>query len=186
MQDSVIAQRITFLIKNLALLLLIACQWNSGKQDGILPDPFKDFRQAELKTKDGQKIPIRLLFTDNEQAQGLSGVRPEDFSEKEGVLFYYTEMGPRRFWMPDTYFDLDIVFLDGDMTIVHVERNVPAHPGINEAVSPIYRTPTIHAHYVLEVKANGPYKENFIAGEKLTFLARHSLKQIESKIRQIQ
>nr|VFK44000.1 MAG: Uncharacterized ACR, COG1430 [Candidatus Kentron sp. SD]VFK49304.1 MAG: Uncharacterized ACR, COG1430 [Candidatus Kentron sp. SD] len=63
-------------------------------------------------------------------------------------MFWFSESAPRRFRMPDTRFDLHIVFLDEDLGIIHVARNMQARPGW-ETSPPIARTPVIFARHVL-------------------------------------
>jgi uncharacterized membrane protein (UPF0127 family) len=57
-------------------------------------------------------IKTKLAFTPSEQEQGLSGIRPENFNNDQGMLFFYLEDGEKLFWMPDTYFNLDLFYLD--------------------------------------------------------------------------
>lgn len=75
---------------------------------------------------------VRLAITRLEHSKGLSGIKPSDFSVNDSMLFVNDRMGERRFWMPDTYFNLDIIFLDSDLKIVGIEKNVPMHPGMGE------------------------------------------------------
>ena len=39
-------------------------------------------------------------------------VREADFENDEGKLFFYLSYSTRTFWMPNTYFNLDIIYLD--------------------------------------------------------------------------
>ena len=56
------------------------------------------------------EIRTSLAIADKTKAQGLSGKRSSDFSQDQGMLFVFPKIGPRRFWMRDTYFNLDIIF----------------------------------------------------------------------------
>ena len=99
---------------------------------------------------DKTQIAITHVFTSEaERAQGLSGVKPQDFGPFDGALFVFSGEAPRSFWMPDTYFDLDIIFLNGNFKILHIERNVAHHPS-REGKIP--RVPPHRAQYVLEIK----------------------------------
>ncbi len=99
----------------------------------------------------GDGIEInRVLVTDAEHAKGLSGIKPSEFKETEGALFFFKKTGMRNFWMPNTYFDLDIIYLNEDFKILSIDRGVKHHPSRSE---PIPRaTPTISRH-VLEIKS---------------------------------
>lgn len=108
-----------------------------------------------LISPNGKKIIITKAETLKEQVRGLSGVKSNEFSDMQGMLFIYENEGIKNFWMPDTYFNLDIFFMDKNLKVVGIDRNAPAHPGKQEPPS-IYRVKPYRAKYVLEVKANSP------------------------------
>ena len=109
------------------------------------------FLSFKDKKKNLHKIFVRrVLTTDQQRIQGLSGLRPHEFGEREGALFLFPRNGLRQFWMPDTYFDLDIIYLDHNLKILHIDRNIPHHPGRQE---PIPRASSVYARHVLEIKA---------------------------------
>lgn len=99
------------------------------------------------------ELPIVLAIESEHKVQGLSGVRPAEWNPAWGMLFVYPSVGSRGFWMPDTYFDLHIVFLDRSLTIVGLERNVPAHPGWAEPPA-IARTAAYRSQHVLELMSD--------------------------------
>jgi uncharacterized membrane protein (UPF0127 family) len=108
----------------------------------------------ELLLPNGNLVKLRLAVDPETQEKGLSGVRPKDFAINEGMLFYYSQRSLRQFWMPDTYMDLAIIFLDEELTIVHMER-MSAQPGEKNPKN-IKRTPAIVAQHVLELRADSP------------------------------
>ncbi|PIP94537.1 MAG: hypothetical protein COW00_08460 [Bdellovibrio sp. CG12_big_fil_rev_8_21_14_0_65_39_13] len=169
------AQKTLKLIIFLSLTFLIAC--NSDK------DSFGDVRKTNLVLSSGRMLTVKLAITPEEQQQGLSGLKDQDFPDEEGMLFYYKNMGPKRFWMPDTYFNLDIIFLDQDMKVIAIERNVPAHPGRTED-PPIAQTRTYLARHVLELKANSQIAKTIREGDKIIWQKPETPNQIESSIRQ--
>ena len=101
------------------------------------------------------------------------------------VLIAMNRVSSRRFWMPDTYFNLDIIFLDDSLRIVGIENNVPAHPGFSEPPA-IYRTKEYQAKYILETKAGVKFSKKLKSGDKLTWISASSLSEIELKTRQKQ
>lgn len=105
------------------------------------------------------------------QSQGLSGVLPEHFNDDEAMFFVYENEGMRRFWMPDTYFNLDIFFLDQLLRVIDIERNMPAHPGHQEPPK-IARSRTIRAWHVLEVKSSSPMARKIKIGQQLEWKSR--------------
>jgi len=138
------------------------------------------FRTGSLALPSGRSFPIKLLFSGAEHIRGLSGVRDADFPDEMGMFFWFSETDPRGFWMPDTWFDLDIVFLDEDLRVVYVAKNMKAHPG-RETPPSIAKTPVILARYVLEVKANSAVSRELEEGVQLQWNAAWSLGEMESK-----
>jgi uncharacterized membrane protein (UPF0127 family) len=151
------------------LLLLFSCQ---GQH--VLP---------ELETVHGQKIKLYVSVSDEAQATGLSGIKPRDWPAGRGMLFVYPENGQRMFWMPNTFMDLDIFFLDKNLKVLNVARDMPHHPGTNESVVPIARTPTYYARHILELRADDPVSKSITVGQQLKWTYEIPLKEIESDIR---
>ena len=87
--------------------------------------------------------------------------------------------------MPNTYFNLDIIFLDRQLKVLAIERNVPAHPGMQEPPM-IYRTKNYYAHHVLEIRADSPLSQEIQVGSQIGWNAKISLSETESHIRQVQ
>ena len=133
----------------------------------------------------GIQVELDLALTRKQHTQGLSGLKSREFSNFRGMLFVNSEVGPRRFWMPDTYFNLDIIFLDSNLLVVGLEKNVPAHPGSSEPPI-IYKTESYNAQYVLETKAGSPFGVKLKKNDRLKFIGPSSLSEIALKTRQQQ
>lgn len=147
-------------------------------------DPFAKIRHAHLILPNKKRIQVKLAITTKEQSQGLSGVKIKNFKKNMGLLFAYAKTGPHRFWMPNTYFNLDIIFLDKNLKINGIVWNAPAHPGYQDP-SKIYVTKEFNARYVLEVSSIGKVANGLKAGQQLKLDASFSLLEIESKIRHL-
>ncbi len=134
-------------------------------------------RSATLTISNSKSFSIRLAITTAETVQGLSGIQADQFEENEGMLFVYKNAAYRRFWMPDTYFDLDIYFLDRSLKVVDIERSVEHHPGRN--VPPkIATTRDIYSQYILEIKSSSPLSKQIHIGDQLQLKSKPSLQQI--------
>lgn len=168
-----IYQKVPKLIKNFALLIALLPMITWAKTTYEMQNPAK------------VKVALRLALTRAEHTQGLSGIKDSDFPSNQGMLFVNDSMGTRRFWMPDTYFKLDIIFLDSDLKIVGIEKDVPFHPGTNEP-PPIYRTKAYEAQFVLETKANSPFSRKLNVGDKLKWISSTALSEIVLKTRRLQ
>jgi uncharacterized membrane protein (UPF0127 family) len=127
-----------------------------------------------------QKIKLHFALTKKEQLKGLSGLKSNDFNTKEGMLFVNKEMGPRKFWMPDTFFDLDIIFLDSNLKIVGIEKSVKAHPGMQEPPE-IQKTETYTAQFVLETISGSSFSKNLKMGDLLKLESKTTLLEIVSR-----
>jgi len=136
----------------------------------------------ELVTPQGGVLQTQLALTIADQSQGLSGVQDDQFSNDQAMLFYYLEEDVREFWMPDTFFNLDIFFLDSQLRILDVERNIQAHPGMKEPPR-IPRTRPIRARHVLELKASSPHARQLKIGDQIKWQGSLTQTEIESKIR---
>lgn len=132
-----------------------------------------------------EKVNLQLAISRHEHSRGLSGTKPSEFPNDKGMLFVNDQMGRRTFWMPDTYFNLDIIFLDTNLKIVGIEKNVPFHPG-NTEPPVIYRTKVYQAMYVLETKAGVPFSKSLKVGDQLKWISSISLSEIALRTRQKQ
>ena len=156
----------------LILFTLAACQSESQ-------DPLK---YLEFKSPAGDLIKTSLVFTPKDMEQGLSGVKSEDFADDQGMLFFYLEDQEMRFWMPDTYFDLDLFFLDKDLKILDVIRKLPHYIGrANPDLIP--RARGVWGRYVLEMKATSPISAKLQIGDKLEWKSSKNLSETEEAIK---
>ncbi len=60
--------------------------------------------------------------TIEKQIKGLSG--RHDLAKNQAMLFEFGSQGKKCMWMKDMNFVIDIIWLDGEKKITHVERNV--------------------------------------------------------------
>lgn len=156
-------------------LLVISCE-DQPERSSFAPN---NYPKGQLELSNGKNITTYVAKGAEKQTQGLSGVLEEDFKDDEAMLFYYEEDGPRRFWMPDTYFNLDIFFLDQDLRVIDIERNMPAHPGRTEPPR-IAQTRTIICRHVLELKSSSEQSRKIKIGDQLTWTSEEgSLSEIK-------
>lgn len=90
-------------------------------------------------------IVVTVADTPEKHQRGLSHV--ESLDEKEGMLFIFPKEGKYGFWMKDTLIPLDIIWINNDMEVVHIERNVRP-----ESYPTIYHSP-VPARFVVEANA---------------------------------
>lgn len=140
-------------------------------------NPLKD---VVLTTPDGHAIEASIAYKPADQQQGLSGVKPENFSYEMGKLFMYFKDAARVFWMPNTYFALDIIYLDQNLTIKEIVWALPAYSG--NVNSEIPRAPSITSRHVLEMKSGSPISASLREGDKLGWKSSLSLSETLKKM----
>lgn len=87
---------------------------------------------AEIALPDGFRVSAELALTPEAQRKGL--MFREELAAGRGMLFVFGELAPRSFWMKNTWLDLDMVFLDGNLKVLKVFHRVPrSRPGQPEA-----------------------------------------------------
>lgn len=80
--------------------------------------PTEELPVAVLTRSDGVRYELPLEVPPRaEYTVGLSG---RYHLEGRGMLFWYTELVRRPFWMKDTHIDLSIAFVDSDGVIVEI------------------------------------------------------------------
>ena len=93
----------------------------------------------------------------------------EQLDQNKGMLFIYNESKISKFWMKNTLIPLDIIWIDGNSKIIHIEKNV--QPCITE----ICKTygPDIKNKYVLEINAGLIDKYNFLTNNNIKISIRN-------------
>lgn len=160
--------------KFLTLLLLVTL-WSCQSESR---NPLK---RVELKTPAGDTIKTTLVFTPQDMEQGLSGTKPEDFDEDQGMLFFYLVDDEKNFWMPDTYFDLDLIYLDKDLKINDIIRKLPHYIG-RANMDLIPRARGVYSRHVLEMKSTSAISHKLKIGDQLVWKSELSLEETSSKI----
>lgn len=112
---------------------------------------------------DGSAVRIEVAADDDTRAQGL--MFRDHVPEGTGMLFLFPKSDEYAFWMKNTIVPLDMIWIDDQRRVVHVEPNVPpckADP------CPSY-PPHAQAKYVLELGAGQAAKHRVVNGSTLTF-----------------
>ncbi len=134
-------------------LFLLFCSGQAGKSKFI-----------KVYFPDGFSVTAELAVTDEEKQQGL--MFREKINDDQGMLFLFEEEGIHSFWMKNMRFSIDILWLDGQKRIVHLEPNVP--PCLSDPC-PSY-VPVAAAMYVLELKSGCAEKHGLKLYDRLDFI----------------
>lgn len=110
-------------------------------------------------------IPIYVSVADTveERQHGLSDIT--SLPERNGMLFVFDREGSYGFWMKDMLIPLDILWIDDELRVVHIERNVrpDSYPTMFSSPEP--------ARFVLEVNAFFVSTFNIHEGDKVSIPA---------------
>ena len=104
---------------------------------------------AVISTPNGNIVFAEIADTPAKRSEGLMG--RTSLAPDHGMLFTFSEPGQWTFWMKNTKISLDILWLDPDGKVVHLESNVPICTRTDEGC-PRYH-PSKKALYALELKA---------------------------------
>lgn len=107
---------------------------------------------------------VDVATTEAEHAQGLSG--RDTLAEGSGMWFEFSDEAPRTFWMKDMRFPIDIIWLDGEMRITGLEREVAPPPATVTEEQLVRYTSPPDTQYVLEINAGTVDEAGLKPGDK--------------------
>jgi uncharacterized membrane protein (UPF0127 family) len=140
------------LVLGLSFVVLARCQ-----------DTMRD-RYIKVYFADGKSVTAELAVTDEERARGL--MFREKILPDQGMLFVFDREETQSFWMKNTLVYLDMLWLDSQRRVIHIERNVPP---CKEDPCPSYG-PRVPARYVLELKGGGAAANGIKLQDQLQFV----------------
>lgn len=105
-------------------------------------------------------IPVSIADSPEEQEQGLSGTK--ELSTGSGELFVFNTPGRYGFWMKDMNYGLDLIWIDENLRIVAISRDITP-----QTYPTIFNPPT-DIKYVLEVNAGFSTNNNIAENQLVT------------------
>ena len=118
---------------------------------------------------DGFAVTAELAVTDEARQQGL--MYREKMAENQGMLFVFEGEDIHAFWMKNMRFAIDIIWLDSQKRIVHLESSVPPCAG---GPCPSY-VPKSSAMYVLELDSGAAERHGLELYKRLEFVLPKAL-----------
>lgn len=105
------------------------------------------------------KIPVYLADNGEKRTKGLGGLSsiPPDY----GMFFIFDGSDYVSIWMKDMLFPIDIIWIDENNKIVHIEKNISPN------TYPKIFTAPVKARFVLELNANMAATYGLKAGEAI-------------------
>ena len=120
---------------------------DSNKTSVNNSDFYPQYKKTTISIN-GFKVLLALASTDEERIKGLSGL--EKLNESEGMVFLFDQPSKQGFWMNEMRFPIDIIWLDSNSRVVHIEKNL--EPCRMFFGCPVYE-PQVDSLYVLELRA---------------------------------
>ena len=140
-----------------AAFLLQIFRLPTGKLAKVIADPAT--KEVNLRLRN-VKIKAELARTEAQRARGLSN--RGSLEEFGGMPFVFPEPTMPRFWMKDTNFPLDIIWINDQLKIIGIEHSL-SPDSFSNTVSPPRQIP-----YVLEVNGGLTNDFNIQVGDRIS------------------
>ncbi|MCA9472262.1 MAG: DUF192 domain-containing protein [Nitrospirales bacterium] len=135
--------------RGIVLLLMLFVTVSSLSASEIEQQPTNNRDFAEIISPNQSVLTVEIADTPAKRSQGL--MFRTNMPPDHGMLFVFRELDHWTFWMKNTKIPLDIIWLDQNGHVVHIESNVPVCTRMDEGC-PRYHT-LKEALYVLELNA---------------------------------
>jgi uncharacterized membrane protein (UPF0127 family) len=111
-----------------------------------------------FKEAGGKEVEVEIAESERTRERGLMYRKAMD--DTRGMIFTFQERTNHTFWMHNTCIPLDMLFIDGDGTIVGIEENTPT---MNDSTFQV----GCPSKYVLEVNAGWTRRNGVKAGQRV-------------------
>ncbi len=119
---------------------------------------YVEFPRGTVKI-DNVVLEVQIADTDPLRTRGL--MFQEELPLDQGMLFVFEGEERRSIWMRNMQFSLDILWLDIEGNVLHIEKNIPpCKTALETASCTSYKGDNKLAKYVLEVTAGFVDKNN--------------------------
>ena len=162
---------------SICLLLLVICnsiltasaaQSNNNNNTNPILKAIQEASSTDNKylkakvTVKGFELNADVPITGELMARGLAV--KDQLKESEAMLFIFEESAQHSFWMKDMKFPIDIIWLDSDGKVVHIEQNL--QPCVSVLICTSYGL-DIDSQYVLETVAGFTQRHNISVGTNI-------------------
>lgn len=148
--------------------ILSFSEWQNKSQIDLAVKDLKGDRLLKgLAEINGFVLNIDVALTDKEKQDGLS--IKSSMKENEGMLFIFDKPNYQSFWMKGMKFPIDIIWLNENLSIVHIEKSL--EPCETLITCPSFR-PTSESLYVLETISGFSEKYGLKIGNKINIKIR--------------
>lgn len=120
---------------------------SNNDTSSINADFFPNYKKTTISIN-GINVTMAIASTDEQRIRGLSGI--EKMNENEGMLFLFDKPSKQGFWMNKMNFPIDIIWLDSNNKVVHIEKQL--EPCKLFLACPVYN-PEVDTLYVIELRS---------------------------------
>jgi uncharacterized membrane protein (UPF0127 family) len=120
---------------------------SNNDTSSIDADFFPNYKKTKISIN-GINVTMAIASTDEQRIRGLSGI--EKMNENEGMLFLFDKPSKQGFWMNKMNFPIDIIWLDSNNKVVHIEKQL--EPCKLFLACPVYN-PEVDTLYVIELRS---------------------------------
>lgn len=120
---------------------------SNNDTSSIDADFFPNYKKTTISIN-GINVTMAIASTDEQRIRGLSGI--EKMNENEGMLFLFDKPSKQGFWMNKMNFPIDIIWLDSNNKVVHIEKQL--EPCKLFLACPVYN-PEVDSLYVIELRS---------------------------------
>ena len=148
----------------LLAILLFSCKEEPKKIIKTEPVAFK--KEGELTVfqseTDSALVQLNIEIADSEYETQTGLMYRQSMEDRQGMLFIFPDIAMHSFYMKNTEFPLDLIFIKEDMTIGSFQEN--AQPLSESSLSS-----KVPVQYVLEVNAGLVEKWGLQIGDKIEY-----------------
>ena len=120
---------------------------SNNNTSSIGADFFPNYKKTTISIN-GINVTMAIASSDEQRIRGLSGI--EKMNENEGMLFLFDKPSKQGFWMNKMNFPIDIIWLDSNNKVVHIEKQL--EPCKLFLACPVYN-PEVDSLYVIELQS---------------------------------
>lgn len=164
-------QILTDLIILIATVVMVVFLYQTYADDALV---YLFGEQRQTIFIDDLSVEVSYADSNEEIKRGLSGV--ESLKDREGKLFYFPREGYYKMWMKDMLIPIDIIWINDELKVVHVEENVRPES------YPATYTSTQPARFVLEMNAFFSREYGVRTGSQVTIPAADLPEDLRQKL----
>jgi uncharacterized membrane protein (UPF0127 family) len=141
---------------SLALALLVLPCSGAAARPAVIP----------LTLPSGKVLQTEVMVKDEDRQMGLM-FRPS-LALDHGMLFLFDQPDFHGIWMKNCKFPIDILWLDEERKVVHLDEAVPPCTAKEDKSCPVYY-PLRRASYVVELNSGQARREKAVVGSAIKF-----------------